>query len=259
MANDFGPFGAKTTSAPMLAFVLGLIALTPIDWSLTNVDRIALLKSELATAPQHESDLAFARRAHALLHQRVLRTYDPAASDVAQTWNDGQFNCVSATLLMIELVESSGRMAAARQCRGHVWCVVFSPEGELEIEMTRPQIFLRPRPSDFYGDGNSRGQVRTVTGAALRAMASYNRAVTLSGRGEYFAAVLTNLEALALDPSSPWARESLLATLNNWSVSLNKRQPLGSWLILQAGLAVDPDYPPLRQNLRLFTDENGRK
>jgi tetratricopeptide (TPR) repeat protein len=89
------------------------------------------------------------------LHTRVFYGgYSLAATDVRQAFDQGRYNCVSATVLYLCLARQSGLRCCGLEAPGHALCRVFLPEGSMIVETTCPNWFSQSRsisPGTYAG------------------------------------------------------------------------------------------------------------
>ncbi|MGD9723255.1 MAG: hypothetical protein AB7O59_18520 [Pirellulales bacterium] len=183
--------------------------------------------------------LVRARRIHAFLHAEVLRgEYAATASDLATTLQGGPYNCAGACALFLALARDCDLSACAVSVSGHVWCAVETAEGAYHVEMTCPDWFnLAAGPgvsaaapstetAAFWTDHSRRvADGRRLNDRQFAAIFPFNRGVGLLREGEYSAAVVANLAALARDCQSTAARDNLAAALTGWTDGATVRRP----------------------------------
>lgn len=178
---------------------------------------------------------------HRLLHERVLTEYQTDASDVAETLRTGSYNCVSATILFIELARRTGLAAHAVQLPEHVRCEVVIDGVTVPMEMTS---LTAPMSA-----GAQAGRVRVLSDIELLATVYYNRGVRAFDSGDLDSAIRLNTLALELDPDCHPARANLLAAINNRVVQLVQHQQHSqAAVLLEQGLRVAPAYKPFLTN-----------
>lgn len=208
------------------------------------------------------SPLQRAQAAFEFMHGWILRGgYSVDCSDVAVALDEGRYNCVSATVLYCHLARELGLPACGVELPGHVMARLLLPEGAVDVEVTCPEWFRRGPmcrigPPASLGRAAERGPAQTpggggreVSGTALIAALYYNRGVDFLVRGDYAAAVVANLRAVELDPSSDTARGNLLASVNNWAISEGAGGRFSSAAtLLAAGLALEPDFSTFATN-----------
>jgi tetratricopeptide (TPR) repeat protein len=208
---------------------------------------------------------AEARQAEELfdfIHLQILRGgYAIECSELTWVLNQGQFNCVSGTVLFNSLAESFGLQTVGLELPGHVMSRLLGEGGAIDIETTCPRWFrLMDRPDErarlvektlgFEPPSEAvRRECREVTPVQLAAMIYYNRGVDLLAAKQFPEALAANAKALRLDPLSSTARGNLLATLNNWAIALGMgRKYPEAVALLNQGLDLDPNYETFRIN-----------
>jgi hypothetical protein len=78
----------------------------------------------------------------AFLHGKILKgKYNIQCTDLRQAFDEGQFNCVSATVLFNCLAGELGFSCCALETPGHALSRVFLPDGTLDVETTCPRWF----------------------------------------------------------------------------------------------------------------------
>ena len=198
-----------------------------------------------------------ARAIHRFVHGQILRgKYEKSGSDLAAALAGGPFNCAAASDFDLK--------ARAVAVPGHVWCRVASHQQPFDVETTCRNWFelVARDPADvtaelkqFLAERDRRStRARTLDQPALIAIFHYNQGVRLLKDRQYSAAVTANLRALELDPRCVPAYDNLLATINNWSLSLavQGERELGLDLV-EMGLALAGDYEPFRVNYRYLS------
>ena len=194
------------------------------------------------------------------LHLHVLRGgYQSDCTDLARTLAGDGYNCVGATVLFNSLAAALGLRVQAIETPEHVYSLVETPAGPLEIEMTcrrwfevidnrakrralAEQTLGKPAPEAAAG--------RRLSAAGLVALIYYNAGVDAIAAERFAAAAQNNFKALRLDPGNPLARGNLLATLNNWAlVHAREHDYAGAVALLVHGRRVEPLHEPFRANL----------
>jgi tetratricopeptide (TPR) repeat protein len=169
-----------------------------------------------------------------------LRTYRSDASDVAEVLAAGEYNCVSASVLFVELAKRHGLNAYAVQLPEHVRCEVLIDGVAMPIETTS----LNPSAGKF-----TRKRTRPLGDVTLIATLYYNRGVAAFDQGDLPTAIELNQQAIALDPECRPAKENLLAAINNRVVELMKANAKFEALkLLEHGLGIEPGYRPFQVN-----------
>ena len=207
---------------------------------------------------QPASERCRAARALALLHRRVLTgRYGKPFTDPATTIGQGNFNCVSATILFHCLARRCGLQVVAVESPAHVHSRILAGGASFDVQTTAPDG-LSPGRAGAGRQGSSFGvrlpvatdtPPRVLSDVQLVAMVFYNRGVEMLRREQFPAAVAANEISRRLDPQSETARGNLLAALNNWSVTLCRAgQFERSLQMLLRGLAIDPRHESLLEN-----------
>ena len=225
-----------------------------------------------------DASLPLAERAgamHQFLHQRVLSgQYDPHANNIDEVFRSGRFNCITASTLLLALADQCDVAAAAWESPAHV-LVVIDPDGiAAAVEMTRrewrsellPGAARRPygqpaeRSSAPVADRPGLSEGRLIGPTQLLATYYHNRGVERLAAHDYAAAVALNETALALDGQCAAARQNLLAAWNNWGLALAEAGQFTAALEkIDAGLAIAPDYEPLRENRVYIESRRGSR
>ncbi len=86
----------------------------------------------------------------AALHRHLLGTYREEASTLIDVIEHQRFNCVSATLLYNALAERADLLVKAVILPSHVFSVLFTGRGPIEVETTTPQGFAPKRGTRTY-------------------------------------------------------------------------------------------------------------
>jgi hypothetical protein len=206
-----------------------------------------------------------AQAIHRFVHARILRGgYDASSSDVARVLAGGPFNCATASVVFLALAADFDLEAQAVAVPGHVWCRVAISGRPFDVETTcrnwfdlaaRESAHLTVEEKQFMAEHVRRStRARTLDQQALIAIFHYNLGVRLLKDRQYSAAATANLRSLQLDPQCVPAYDNLLATINNWSLSLAAQgeRELGLDL-LAMGLTLAGDYGPFRANYRYLS------
>jgi len=91
-----------------------------------------------------------ARRLLVELHARVLKRYLPDATTLLDIAERGEFNCVSSAVLYNIMADRLDVPAKAVVVPSHVYAVVFTADGPIEVETTAPDGFAPDRSSRAY-------------------------------------------------------------------------------------------------------------
>jgi tetratricopeptide (TPR) repeat protein len=204
---------------------------------------------------------ALATKLFAFMHREILvGGYELECTDLAATLKQGRFNCVSSTVLFNCLAERFGLDAIGMELPGHAMSRLHLNGEDVDVETTCPAWFrLQHDPQrraaliakTIGADVNAPGArpPREVSSVELVAMIYYNRGVDLLTARRFAEAAAANAKALRLDPSSDTARGNLLATLNNWAITLGAGQEYERAIdLLQQGMNLDPHYETFAAN-----------
>ena len=180
-----------------------------------------------------------ARAALAWMHRRLLTgDYRVDCFDIAETLDQGSYNCVTATVLYACLARQFGFEIS-------VWASPTHVHGRLEprgprIEVTSPH--WQP-PAD-------RGvSLRRLNRGQLLARVLYNRGIHQLQQDRFAAAYRCFLDSHTLDPAEPAVRRNLATTLNNWALRESQRGRHEQAVdLLLDGLQHDPTLPHLLNN-----------
>jgi len=190
---------------------------------------------------------------HAAVHERLLRgNYRSSATDLRIVLSSGDFNCLSALAIYLNLSRRAGHDLEIWLLPGHVCLKSKDPSGGVIEPGTlewNDVVAHRPLPE----------LQRRITPVELLGKFYYNRGVQLL-EGRQYAAGLALLEiSLQLDPADSDARANLAAGLNNWAVEQCRAQRYQQAAeLIQQGLSVAPAFAPLVANERLVRSKLGR-
>ncbi|MHB8897631.1 MAG: hypothetical protein ACYC6Y_02670 [Thermoguttaceae bacterium] len=202
-----------------------------------------------------------ARELFDFMHREILvNGYELECTDLAATLEHGKFNCVSSTVLFNCLASRLGIEAVGVELPGHAMSRLRIGGKDLDVETTCPAWFsLQHDPErraaliaktigvDFQAAGPHVG--REVSSVELVAMIYYNRGVDLLTAQRFAEAAAANAKALRLDPSSQTARGNLLATLNNWAITVGSGREYERAIdLLKQGMSLDPSYETFAAN-----------
>jgi tetratricopeptide (TPR) repeat protein len=196
------------------------------------------------------------------LHRRILTGgYELNCTDLTQAFDEGRFNCVSASVLFNCLASRFGLEARAVEVPGHAMSRLVFEDGTIDVETTYPGWFrladdpekraeLTERRLGFCPTDRRRtGQIREVSDIEFVATIYYNRGIDLLGEKRFAEALAANAKAVRLDPGNDTARGNLLATLNNWAIDLGSAGRFAEAArLLTLGIQIDPDYDVLKGN-----------
>jgi hypothetical protein len=224
-----------------------LIASGVSDRAELSHQRMLLADAAARIQPLNLTPLPPEERARAILHrlhaEMLTGRYDKQATDLRRTLAGGDFNCLSALVLYLELCRQAGLPLEIWSQPGHVFCM---PQGRtLRIEPASRQW---PAPLSAR---SSSAQPRRITPLELVGKFYYNRGVQLLEQRQFEQGVALISMAGRLDPHDADAQANLLAGLNNWALALcQQEQHAAAAALIARGLALDPQFPPLLANER---------
>jgi tetratricopeptide (TPR) repeat protein len=193
------------------------------------------------------------------LHRELLSGgYDRCCTDLPAVFDQGRFNCVSATILWQCLSERFDLDSTVCELPGHMNARLLIGGGPVEVETTCPRWFaLADDPAGrrrALQQANGQpaaelGSIRFLDTAGVIAAIYYNRGIDLLEATHYAEAVAANAKAHRLDPGSAIARRNLLATINNWALWLAGQQQYGrACQLLAAARGMAPEHAPFQVN-----------
>jgi tetratricopeptide (TPR) repeat protein len=184
------------------------------------------------------------------LHTELLRgRYRANATAVSTALIDGDYNCVSATVLFHCLCEAQGIPVTALVSNTHVYCRVRMGQGAWDVQTTCAEWFrLSPAEQQAAIPATVAG-AREVNPVQLIAKIYYNRGVAYLESADYAHADRAFRLAVTLDRQDTAATENLLATWNNWALQLCQQGKYAqAAALLEQGRRYREDYPPLLAN-----------
>ncbi len=195
-------------------------------------------------ASQSENQRQLAEQIFGYLHQQVFTgKYRADCTDIAETLDRGNYNCVSGTILFVSLAKSCGLSCQALETPAHVLARVAADGQWIDVELTDPHWFKRSRPHRHLASG------RLLDTRQLVALVYYNRGVDQLTGGHHAAAVAANLVTLQFDPLNKTAQANLLAAWNNWALSQAQQGHFEQAVdLLSRGVRASPDYDNFVEN-----------
>lgn len=212
-------------------------------------------------AQSEESSLRRVEVLFEFMHREVLDGgYDAQATELTHPFDDGRFNCASATVLFTALAADCGMIVHPVERPRHAMCAVEIDGRQLLVETTCPNWFqlsseMRREAERAALDRDAttdRPTSRREIGAAgLVAVIYYNRGIDRLHENRFAEAVSANVRALRLDPENETAAGNLLASINNWALGLCAEGEYAEAAeLLARGLAIAPDHEPFHTNQR---------
>ena len=194
---------------------------------------------------EHGFTVRSVEAAHRKLHERILRgPYREGCYDVVATLADGEYNCLTATILLKAYCDLEGIPIQVVATNRHV--AMMLPDGTI-IEpacrewfepnrmVTSRWSFAGNLPGDdasndspYRGTQGSTGfaptqlHASTLNAWQLIARVHFNRGIAATSRSAFQEAVEQFAIAVKLDPRFMEARQNEFATRNNWAIALSK-------------------------------------
>ena len=178
------------------------------------------------------------------LHSQILTgDYVAAVTTVPTTLQTGDYNCLTATTLLIALGDRYSVPLEAVSTSGHIYCR-YVGESPFEIETTNPD-WSKARSTSVNRYAAARGINRVQVVAKIY----YNRGLEQLAQKKFAAAIPILQRSLQLDPEDADARENLLAGMNNWALFLADGERFAEAAErIRAGQLIDANYQPFVAN-----------
>ena len=97
-----------------------------------------------------DDDYAVAQATFKYLHKHLLKRYGLHAVDLIGLFNNGDYNCVSATVLFNSILQDLNIKSAGVLVPSHAFSIVYTEDGYVEVETTSPHGFNPARTEDEY-------------------------------------------------------------------------------------------------------------
>jgi len=146
-----------------------------------------------------------------LLQREFLQgPFDAYCPSVGETICTGRYNCLTASILYVEICRQHGITAQVAASAGHVRVQLNLAGTPIWVEMTDPVWHpLRTPLSDEH----------QIDDTQTLARLAYNRGTRLARHGQYAAATRWLRKSVRLDPRYQESKDNLAATFNNWAIS----------------------------------------
>ena len=191
------------------------------------------------------------------VHRLLLTgSYKADCTEPHATVETGDFNCVTATILFMELNRRHGVATTSVAVPGHVYArVKHAPAVDIQTTCREWMDVLEGRVASAEAKALLRQmaerdqQSRELSDVELLGKVYYNRGVSLLEQQDFSGAVAILHTSLKFDKLDQPARNNLLAAYNNWALALCDQ---GDYAAAAAKLAeghkYDPHYAPLLTN-----------
>lgn len=199
------------------------------------------------------SSLDAAKQVFRFMHDEILvGEYFEDCNAIDRALLDGDYNCVTATILFCCLARESNVEVRPESLPGHVRCLVLPHN--VPIETTDPSWHLHAFSPTANEDG------RCLTDVELLAKLFYNRGLAELNRGNFAAALAATELSWQLDGNHEAARDNVATVVNNWALELSGRSNFAEALsLLERGRQLVPDHPILYANESHIRDAWKRK
>lgn len=200
----------------------GLLEAALLVGGQTDPGSVALARHAAACLLHRDSGVSTRERLQRILdgmHQDLMTgRYDPAATQLTELLDNGNYNCVSSATLFLGLAEREHIPSRGVLYPGHVACRVWIPEETRWIDVEPTQQNLVPRIRRETPSG------RELTSVEVLALLYYNQGLELMTAGNYWPAWRCACLAVNLDPDHEAAVESLSAVAGRWAFELSGQQ-----------------------------------
>lgn len=206
-------------------------------------------KVRIHESPQSRLRVIFGHLSNEFLHGE----YRAELYDVGTTMSEGDFNCLTATILFQALCKAFDIDVIALWEPSHVQCwSPRSPRNGYIIETTASS----PENAVSKLSLSSRLKNRQLTSSELVAKVFYNRGVEALTNERFSSALSTTWACAVLDPQDTSAQSNLRACINNWALSASQagNQVLARKL-LDEGMRLDSNYEPFTRNRSILLNE----
>jgi len=184
------------------------------------------------------------------LHTQIMTgEYRASVTTLPETLSSGNYNCLTATILLVSLGDRYHMPIEAISTSGHIYCR-FVGEKPIDVETTQSDWAKATRArSGTRTSDEQLPPVRSIDSAQVIAKIYYNRGLEQLGRRQFEHAVALLHRSLQLDPRDADARENLLAAFNNWALFLAEAERYADAVErIRIGWELDADYPPFAAN-----------
>lgn len=170
--------------------------------------------------------------------------------DVSKTLKEGEFNCLTATVLFQTFCRAYEIDSRVLWEPSHVqcWCPLSGKAGYIvETTASAPDNAISPLTY------SSNLQSRELSSTEFVGKIFYNRGVRALMSDRYPEALLSTWACCVLDDADRPAQSNLRACINNWALmSAQKRDIDLVQRLFDVGLKLDPNYEPFSRNRALL-------
>jgi tetratricopeptide (TPR) repeat protein len=191
------------------------------------------------------------------MHRLLLTgNYEADCTELHRTLQSGNFNCVTASVLFLELSRQQGVASTSVAVPGHVYCRTLQ-ERPQDVQTTCRDWFdilhgktvSRESEALLKTLATKQHEARPLSDVALLGKVYYNRGVTALEQRDYSNAITLLEKSLQLDTADAPAKNNLIAAYNNWALELcDAGEHAAAAEKLKQGHRIDPEYGPLLTN-----------
>ncbi|HUG69499.1 MAG TPA: hypothetical protein VMM76_17240 [Pirellulaceae bacterium] len=201
------------------------------------------------------SDNTKFERVYDILHDEFLTgEYHSTCTELDRAFDEGDYNCVTATILYHCISRVHGLIPVAVATNTHVRSRFF-PEPDrggqvFDVETTCREWFDVVRRDPHAQNFRTEQQVtRQLTNVELLAKIYYNRGVSLLEKKAFADAIALLRTSQLLDPSDVPTRENMAAGINNWALAECDANHFACAVkLVLEGCSTYPEFVPLREN-----------
>jgi tetratricopeptide (TPR) repeat protein len=182
------------------------------------------------------------------MHERILTgEYSAGCNALHRALYDGDYNCVTATILYCCLANHCGVPVRPVSVPGHVRCrLTYDPPQSIE---TTDPVWRAIGVAHDRDAGNSSQSGRLLSPVQLLAKLFYNRGLALLSEQKYEQALVATELSWQLDPQHAAAGENVATVINNWALVLCEEGHFSESLqLLGRGQQLVPEHPILYAN-----------
>ncbi len=216
-------------------------------YSATFSHRVA----EMVTAEDDEpTAAATAEQIYRFLHDEFLSgEYHSTCTEIDRALDDGDYNCVTATILYQCICQVHGLSPVAVATNTHVRSRLLDDQ-TFDVETTCREWFDVARRDPSSQTFRTKQQVtRPLSDVELLAKIYYNRGVSLLEKKAFEEAIALLHISRSLDPADLPTRENMAAGLNNWALAESDAGDFERAVeLIEDGLRSDPEFAPLLAN-----------
>ena len=182
------------------------------------------------------------------MHERILTgEYSASCNALERALDDGDYNCVTATILYCCLANHCGLPVRPVSVPGHVRCrLVDNPPQSIE---TTDPAWSAIGTANAPAVAAAMQSGRLLNPVQLLAKLFYNRGLTLLSERKYKLALAATELSWQLDPQHDAAGENVATVINNWALALCAEGHFSQALqLLGRGQQLVPEHPILYAN-----------